>query len=295
VTVALLFAGQGVEPPWIDRALLERAASRPLVEAASDASGLRAGALLLDGGLALARSEVLQPLLVAACLMAAAAIEEQGVVPALVCGHSLGELSAWAASGAIAATDAIAVAGVRGRLMAREAARRPGGMAALGPDVELARVLAAAAPHGRLVLAAENTPHERVVSGDAAAIAAVVAAFPSRRLPVAGAWHSPAMAGAVEELHAALAAIPRRPARAPLVSNRDGAIAAADDVPRRLAEQLVHPVRWTAALATLAARGVTRHVIAGPGRLLRGLVRDNLGAVDVQIVDRGRDLVRVAA
>jgi [acyl-carrier-protein] S-malonyltransferase len=152
---------------------------------------------------------------------------------------------------------------------------------------ELDRVLAIGCSHGPLVVAGYNTPAETTVSGAVAAIAAVVAAG-GRRLSVQGAWHSAAMAGAVAELHAALAAVPRRAGGVPLISNRDGRAAAAAEVPGRLADQLVHPVQWIACLRALAARGVTRYVVVGPGRLVRALVRATLGAVDVQIADGTR-------
>jgi [acyl-carrier-protein] S-malonyltransferase len=295
MTIALLFAGQGVDPPWIARDLLDRPAARPLVAAASDATGVDVGKLLARGGRELAQTAILQPALVAACLCVAAELAAAGVVPALVCGHSLGELAAWAAGGHIAAVDAIAAAAVRGRVMAREASLHPGGMVAVrGGAAELHRALAAGRARGSLVLAAENAPDEHVVSGSEPALAAVLAVVPSARLPVAGAWHSPAMAGAVDELAAALAAVPARKPRALLVCNRTGSPAAPGDVPALLAGQLVHPVRWVAALQTLRTLGATRYIVVGPGKLVRGLVRRTLGDVPIYIVESMRDVARVA-
>jgi [acyl-carrier-protein] S-malonyltransferase len=85
------------------------------------------------------------------------------------------------------------------------------------------------------------------------------------------------MAGAVEELRRALHAAAPRPLARPLVANRDGRVAAEDTIPDLLAEQLTHPIRWTRTLETLAALGITDHVTAGPGAVLRGLVRKCLG------------------
>jgi [acyl-carrier-protein] S-malonyltransferase len=296
VTTAFLFAGQGVDPPWIARDVLERPAARPLLDAASHAAGADVVRLLARGGRELADPAILQPALVAACLCVAAELAAAGVVPALVCGHSLGELAAWAASGCVAAGDAIAAAAVRGRLMARQARLCPGGMVAVrGGAAELARALAAGRARGAIALAAENAPDEHVVSGSEPALAAVLAAGPAARLPVAGAWHSPAMAGAVDELRHALAAVPGRPPHAVLVCNRTGAPAAPPDLPALLAGQLVHPVRWVTALGALRALGATRYLVVGPGKLVRALVRRTLGDVKIEVVDSMRDIARVAA
>jgi len=327
-TTAFVFAGQGVDPPWIAGDLVARDRARPLIDAASDATSADIRSLLLRGGGALARTEIAQPALATACLIAAAALEDHGVLPDVACGHSLGELVAWAAGGYVSACDAIAVAAVRGRLMAREAKRHPGGMAAVhgeradgaslarvrpgdatpgdaasvrsigAPPIEavphVARALAAGRAHGSLVVAAENALDEHVVSGDPAAIAAVLAACPSQRLAVAGAWHSPAMAGAVGELGEALARIPQR-AGVPFACNRDGRIAAAADIPALLAGQLVHPIRWVDCLRTLATFGVGRYVVIGPGKLMRALIRRTLGDVDVRVVQSEADLARVCS
>lgn len=325
---AFVCAGQGIDPPWLTGDLVARARSRPLIEAASDATRVDIRTLVLRGGGALAHTEIAQPALATACLIAVAALEDRGVRPDVVCGHSLGELVAWAAGGHVSACDAIAVAAVRGQLMAREANRHPGGMAAVhgeragaaspaeprpgeatpadaasvrsigAPRLEVAphvaRALAAGRVHGSLVVAAENALDEHVVSGDPAAIAAVLAACPSQRLAVAGAWHSPAMAGAVDELSSAFAQIPQH-AGAPFVCNRDGRIAAPADIPALLAGQLVHPIRWVDCLRTMAALGVERYVVLGPGKLMRALIRRTLGDVDVQIVQSEADLARVAS
>jgi malonyl CoA-acyl carrier protein transacylase len=175
--------------------------------------------------------------------------------------------------------------------MAREAARRPGGMLRMSCDREACERLVAEAARacaGTVCIAAHNAPGEYVVSGDPAPLAWLAARLPSARLAVAGPWHSPAMAGAAAELAAAIAAVPQHPLRTRLIANRDGRFVDAADVPERLAGQLVHPIEWVAALATLdaAAPAPARLYAIGPGKLLRRLVRDGLGtAREVEIVD----------
>lgn len=279
MSTAFLFAGQGVEPPWVGPDVLAEPAVAGLVALAGEAAGADVPRLLGRGGSQLFHPEVLQPALVAVCLGVFRLLDQAGVRPALVAGHSLGELSAWAACACIAAEDAVAMAALRGRLMAREAARRPGGMLALrAADRDTcARALALGASAGSICLAAHNAPDEWILSGDHGALAQVAARFSAVRLAVAGAWHSPAMAGAVDELGDALGAVARRPGRAGFVANRDGQIAAEDDIPALVAGQLVRPIEWVATLRTLARAGCRRLIAVGPGKMLRGLVRRSLG------------------
>ena len=252
--------------------------------------------LLERGGKALDSTFVLQPAIVAASLGAASALAGAGVKPAFVAGHSLGEVAAFCAAGVFGADAAIDLAAERGRAMALCAARRPGGMicvhapceAALQPMLELGR------REGELALAAHNAPDEWVLSGEPAALSAVTAAHGSERVPTHGAWHSSAMAGAVEEVRAAAHGRVLPPPHAPIVGNRDGRLLGAqDDFAALLAEQLTRPVRWAQTLSTLAAAGVTDLVTVGPGKVLRALARKNLGtAVRVHGTEDAADVKR---
>lgn len=298
--IALLFPGQGAEEPGMGlfaTARSPRAAA--LLDRASAAAGADLRRAIARGGAALAPTQLLQPALVAASLAIAAALEEAGVQPVAVAGHSLGELAAWAAAGGIEPEAAVDLAALRGRLMAREAERRPGAMLALlrcdAAGVE--RAFEEGREAGVLAIAGWNAPDHCVLSGERAAIAAASSALPSpssQLLPATGAWHSPLMSGAVEELRAALRAAPRGPLRARLAVNRTGELLdGGDDLPDLLAEQLVRPFQWARCLAALAALGVTDWVTVGPGRVLRGLVRHTLGrAAEVHTTEDERDLAR---
>jgi [acyl-carrier-protein] S-malonyltransferase len=277
VRVALLFPGQGTKGvlPALDFAVAS-SAGRALVDRAAAATGLSRADLSARDGRALERTAVLQPVITAVALVAHGRLMAAGVSAAVVAGHSLGEIAAWSAAGGVAPEDAVDVAALRGRLMEREATRRPGGLLALldGRADALEEALAVGRAHGEIEVGAVNAPDEIVLAGDDAALRAVAAALPSRRLPVAGAWHGPAMRGAVEELRAALRGLPRRPAHTPFVSNRDGAKVMSEEVlPNLLAEQIARPVRWTEALSTIAAHEPDAFVTVGPGAVLRGLVR----------------------
>jgi [acyl-carrier-protein] S-malonyltransferase len=245
------------------------------------------------------RTAELQPLLTARCLETLARLRDAGVRPRVVAGHSLGELAAWCATGAISREAAIEAAAVRGALMQREADRHPGSMLALDDagEVEVRTALEAGQRHGTVVLACTNGPRAHVLSGDRAALALIGRHHPSRLLPVAGAWHSPAMRGAYDELLALLRAIPQCAPSVPLVCNRTGRLV--DDLrelPSLIAELLVHPVAWRATLDTLHQLGVSHYVTVGPGKILRGLVRGTLGAAArVLTTEDDQDLARTLA
>jgi [acyl-carrier-protein] S-malonyltransferase len=249
--------------------------------------------LTARGGRALEETRVLQPALTAVALAAHARLAEAGVRADVVAGHSLGEIAAWSAAGCVAKEDAIAIAALRGRLMDREAARHPGGLLALldGTEATVRAALALGVTVGAI-----NAPDEVVLTGDDAALRAVAAAFRARRLAVTGAWHGPAMAGAVEELRAALRAVKQRPSGAAFVSNRDGAVVAdTGAIPDRLAEQIARPVEWTRALATIATRAPDLWITVGPGAVLRGLVRKSIQHARVLGTEDAGDLARTIA
>ena len=293
--IAFLFIGQGAELPWVAPDVIAHPRIVELVTIASEHCGHDVLHLLARGGRELAQTEVVQPAMVALGVGLTELLAEAGVHPDIVLGHSLGELTAWAAAGGVSAADAVKLAALRGRLMAREARRYPGGMLRVKGDREACdRALAIGSAVGVVALGAHNGPHEWVVAGDEAALARIAAEVPSARFPVVGAWHSPAMRGAAGELEAALRALPPAPLRARFVANFDGRFTDATDIAARLVGQLVHPVRWVDALATVIDAGARRLVAVGPGKMLRALVHENHGPRRVEIVD-SLGAVRAAA
>lgn len=270
MTRAFLLPGQGARnvleaATWHrDEALLHHG----LAEARLTFDELNAHA-----GRALERTEVLQPVLTALALIIAQRLPAK---PDAVLGHSLGEVAAASVAGAFDARAAISLAAERGRLMAREAAKNPGGLIALATN---------SAPPG-LELAAINAPDEFVFGGAVAQLGA------HKRIPVSGAWHTSAMRGAVSEFSATLRAA-SKPLTIPLIRNSDGA--ATNDV-SSLGEQLATTVHFTRALETLVERGVTEVICIGPGLVMRGLVRKNLGTrMKVFTTEDADDLARTIA
>lgn len=295
--IAVLVPGQGSEIPGMGLALATRCAhGRALLDRASEVTGQDVARLLQRGGPALGRTEVLQPTLTAVCLSVVHALREAGMRFELVAGHSLGEIGAWSASGSITDGDAVDLAALRGRLMARQASHFPGAMIAVFPrdEAQLDDIVRKSKDHGTIAVAAHNSPDEWVLSGDRAAVRFAAAAIRSSALRTTGPWHSPAMQGAVDEFRQALYAVRRVPPFAGFVCNRTGMrIEDAEQIPDLLAGQLVRPVCWARALRTLVDQGATDLVVAGPGKILRGLIRKNLGTeVAVHDTDRLDDLDR---
>ncbi len=193
-------------------------------------------------------------------------------------GHSLGELSALAAMGALDVEDALRLVVLRGRLMEQAAAAGgEGGMLALLGG-EPGAAAAIAAEHG-LVVANDNAPGQLVLSGPSDAIGALARSARSRgfkalALDVRGAFHSNSVAAAREPFHAALAAVCWHTPAATVISGLTAA--PFTDIPRELADALVSPVRWRQTMATLVDLGAREFVDVGPGQVLARLVTRNV-------------------
>jgi len=273
MSAVLLCPGQGSQQANM-RELVEL--HRPdLLELAIEAVGADPFERINDG------TAYLQPAIYCASL---ASIEcMPALEPGAYAGHSLGELTALAAAGALSDEEGLRLVAVRGRLMRRAAESGPAGaMLAVAGGLPVA---AGVAEEFGLTVANDNSPDQVVLSGSEDAIVSARSAVKARgqrafRLPISGAFHSPAMAEAVPEFRAALDAVELRPPRAPVFS----CVTAApfDDVRARLAESLTRGVRWREVLLALRARGVTRFFELGPGQVLTGLVKATLDGADAR-------------
>ena len=193
-------------------------------------------------------------------------------------GHSLGELSALAAAGALRLSDALRLVVLRGRLMADAAEENPGGgmIALLGATPERAGELAA--EHG-LQVANDNAPGQVVLSGrrtglDSVRRAARDEGLKALALDVTGAFHSRDMAPAQLPFLLALEDVPTSLPRVPVVSSFAARPFA--DLPLELSRALVSPVRWRETMTALVGLGARRFVDVGPGEVLARLVKRNV-------------------
>lgn len=272
--------------PWLD---LPEAAERVARWSA------RTGLPLLELGTTapaevVRQTDVAQPLLTVVALLSGRAVLD-GELPDVVCGHSVGELSALALAGVLEDDDAVALAAGRGALMAQAAAARPTGMAAvLGADVDLEDLASAG-----LELATVNVAGQVVVGGPIEALDAwqPPAGARVRRLDVAGAFHTSAMAPAADGFALLLQQTAMNDAACDVIANADGAIVRDADLLReRLVAQLTRPVRFDRCLA--AATAATAAVELAPAGVLAALVKRALPGVPVRSVRTPADLLVTA-
>ncbi|MGB3634898.1 MAG: ACP S-malonyltransferase [Rubrobacteraceae bacterium] len=211
-------------------------------------------------------------------------LREAGIEPDVVAGHSLGEYAAAYAAGSLKLEDGVRLVAERDRLMNEASQENPGEMAALiGADAR--EVVEAVESEGGVVVAANfNTPRQTVISGDSESVEAVAAKVSgkSRKLDVAGAFHSPLMAEAAAGMEYLISGVELEDPETTMVSCMDGGVlATADDVRTALRNQMLSPVRWVAVIERFVDLGVEEFVEAGDDGTLTRMLRD-FGAIDFE-------------
>jgi [acyl-carrier-protein] S-malonyltransferase len=288
VSSAILFPGQGAQAlgMGLDVAQAEPSA-RAVFERAAEVLGRDLREVIGgDDAAALDRTDVCQPAILVTSLAILAAAESRGRLDprgvAAVAGLSLGEYTALTWAGALELDDAVRLVALRGQAMQRASEERGSGMLSLvGATPEAAAALCDAA-RGDDVLVVANllAPGQVAIAGTQEALDRAEAALRAHgirkgvRLSVAGAFHSPCMAGAAAALDAALAGAPLRAPRVPVVMNVSAEPTTDPDVVRALlARQIVSPVLWQASMEGLLAAGTTDFLEPGPGRQLTNMLR----------------------
>jgi [acyl-carrier-protein] S-malonyltransferase len=277
---AIVFPGQGSQFAGMADVWITHDAAREVLDDATDAIGRDIVAGCRDEE-ALATTEFVQPAILACDVAAFRVLDALGVTFVGAAGHSLGEFGALVAAEVVDLADALRIVAVRGRAMQAAGDARPGTMTALlGVGGQDAAVLCDEAREGDVLLVAnENSPQQVVISGSVAAIERAEALAAERkiravRLNVAGAFHSPLMAPAVEPLAAAIDGVTFAPPRFPIASNVTGALVTDPKELRTLAERhVVSPVRWESCVGALRAVGADTFVEAGPGDVLTKLAK----------------------
>ena len=283
-TTAFLFPGQGSQSVGMLQAFAGEEVVRATFAEASAVLDLDLWALCQHGPVEdLNRTEYTQPAMLTADIATWRAwVAAGGDTPEVLAGHSLGEYAALVASGALDFTDAVGLVAERGRLMQSATPQGSGAMAAIiGLDDAVLESVCAAAAQGEVVSCANyNAPGQVVIAGHASAVTRACAAAKTagaRRalpLPVSVPSHCALMRGAATALAATLHGTRLAQPAIPVIHNVDvDEHRDADAIRDALARQLWMPVRWTDTIVALAARGVTRFVECGPGKVLAGLNR----------------------
>ena len=316
---AFVFPGQGSQSVGMGRDLATSSPAAEAVWSVADAAlGEPLRKLAWEGPSELLdRTENAQPALLAASIAILEAMRERWAAaglepptPAFAAGHSMGQYSAFVASGVLSLEDGIRLVRRRGELMQTSGQGRDGAMAAIIglDDAKLPDLLGAAATHGTFVMANRNAPGQVVVSGERAAIEAgadIAKELGAKRsivLPVSVAAHSPLMTEAADGMRETLESVEFHDPTTTLLANADGRpITTADAARTELVAHLTAGVDWVEAVERMTTAGVTTFVEVGPGKVLTGLIRrispdaELVPADDPATHDRLLDLAAVTA
>jgi len=306
---AFVFPGQGAQTIGMGKALADAyPAARAVFDEVDEALGQNLSGLIWEGDIAdLTLTANAQPALMATSMAAMRALEAEGVAigaAAFVAGHSLGEYSALAASGALSIGDTARLLRTRGAAMQEAVPVGVGAMAAvLGLDFEAVQAVAQEAAQGEVCQAAnDNDPAQVVVSGHKAAveraieIAKAKGAKRALLLPVSAPFHCSLMAPAAEVMALALENVAINQPAVPLVANVVAqAVTDPAEIRSLLVKQVTGSVRWRESVMYMAANGVTEVYEIGAGKALSGMIKRIDRDVATSAVGTPEDVVAAAA
>ncbi|AXT18987.1 [acyl-carrier-protein] S-malonyltransferase [Flavobacteriaceae bacterium AU392] len=278
---AYIFPGQGAQFSGMGLDLYENSPlAQELFEKANDILGFHITDVMFEGSPeALKETKVTQPAIFLHSVILAKTLSDT-FNPDMVAGHSLGEFSALVANGALNFEDALKLVSQRALAMQKACELQPSTMAAvLGLDDTIVEKVCEQT-EGVVVAANYNCPGQLVISGEIDAINIACEALKTegaRRalvLPVGGAFHSPLMEPAREELAAAIEGTTFNRPNCPIYQNvTASAIVDEIEIKTNLISQLTAPVRWTQSVQQMVADGATHFIEFGPGKVLQGLVK----------------------
>lgn len=277
---AYIFPGQGAQFPGMGKQHYENSSfAKRLFEQANEILGFRISDIMFDGTEEdLRQTKVTQPAIFIHSVIAYKSIEN--AKPDMVAGHSLGEFTALVASKCLSFEDALQLVSARARAMQHACEKEPGTMAAvLGlEDAVVERICESI--EEEVVPANYNCPGQLVISGSLAGVekaCALLKEAGAKRallLPVGGAFHSPLMVHAEEELVNAIEQVQFHQPECPVYQNvvAKGVIRPAE-IKLNLIHQLTGAVKWTQCVQAMIADGASQFTEAGPGKVLQGLVQ----------------------
>jgi [acyl-carrier-protein] S-malonyltransferase len=284
MTIAFLFPGQGSQAVEMGRDLADKyAVARQTFNEADEALGYKLSQLCFEGPEERLRlTEITQPAILTTSVAAWRVLQEKGVKPSFVAGHSLGEYSAHVAAGTLSFAEAVRTVRNRGKYMQEAVPVGVGAMAAiLGMELEKVNAVCADAAQGEVCDPANiNSAEQIVISGNTAAVerAAKLASERGAKravmLPVSAPFHCSLMKPAQDRLAADLATLTFQNPAIAVACNVDATLV--KDAPaslHALVRQVTGSVKWAQSIHLLIAQGVERFVEVGPGKVLCGLMR----------------------
>lgn len=278
---AYVFPGQGAQYPGMGKDLYTNyPAAKELFDLADQLLGFSLSSIMFEGTAEeLKETKVTQPAIFTMSVIMAKLLGND-FKPDLVAGHSLGEFSALTAAGALSFEDALVLVSKRAMAMQKACETTPSTMAAiLGLSDQQVEDICVSVD-GIVVAANYNCPGQLVISGELTAVekscekATQAGARRAIILPVGGAFHSPLMEPAREELAAAISATVFKTPICPVVQNSVAkAVQNPEEIKQNLIDQLTAPVRWTQSVQEMITLGATDYIECGPGKTLQGLIK----------------------
>lgn len=277
---AYIFPGQGAQFVGMGKDLYENSeVAKEMFEKANEILGFRITDIMFDGTAEdLKQTKVTQPAVFLHSVILAKVVADFN--PDMVAGHSLGEFSALVANGALSFEDGLKLVSQRALAMQKACEKEPSTMAAvLGLEDQVVEQVCSEID-GIVVAANYNCPGQLVISGSTGAVTLAcermkeAGAKRALMLPVGGAFHSPLMKPAEEELAAAIANTTFSTPICPVYQNvTTTAVTDPEEIKKNLIAQLTAPVKWTQSVQQMIKDGATDFVEVGPGKVLQGLVK----------------------